>query len=168
MNYFELFNISVSFKVDKNSLQQRFYQLSKQHHPDFYTLNTDIEKAAALEHSAYLNMAYKTLTNDDARLKYVLEITNILKEDEHYQLDCHFLMEMMEFNEKLTEAKSSNDVHKVTHYTLCITSLKKELYEAISKVMENYKENISSEKELLQVKEYYYKKKYLDRILEGI
>jgi len=29
---------------------------------------------------------------------------------------------------------------------------------------ENYQEGITSEKELLQVKEYYYKKKYLDRI----
>jgi molecular chaperone HscB len=30
--------------------------------------------------------------------------------------------------------------------------------------VEHYQEGITSEKELLQVKEYYYKKKYLDRI----
>ena len=34
--------------------------------------------------------------------------------------------------------------------------------------MANYQENNYSEKELLQVKDYYYKKKYLDRIEEEI
>jgi molecular chaperone HscB len=34
--------------------------------------------------------------------------------------------------------------------------------------MANYSENTTTEKELLQVKDYYFKKKYLDRILAGL
>ena len=36
--------------------------------------------------------------------------------------------------------------------------------EAVKKYIEDYQDDRVTEKELLQVKEYYYKKKYLDRI----
>jgi molecular chaperone HscB len=47
---------------------------------------------------------------------------------------------------------------------LAINDLEKEIYEPVKEIVENYQEDHHSEKELLQVKEYYYKKKYLDRI----
>ncbi|MGB3153926.1 MAG: hypothetical protein WBB06_04965, partial [Chitinophagaceae bacterium] len=45
-----------------------------------------------------------------------------------------------------------------------LAELQEEIYEPVKKIVEHYKEGITTEKELLQVKEYYYQKKYLDRI----
>lgn len=164
MDYFELFDIPVSLVVDKNLLQQRFYALSKKYHPDFFSLANENEKAAALEQSSYLNMAYKTLSNEDTRIAYVLKLKNIYKEDEKYILPTDFLMEMMELNEQLTE----DNKNQTKNSELKIMNLKKRLYESVKNILENYKEGVTTEKELLQIKKYYYKKKYIDRILEGI
>lgn len=164
MNYFELFDMPISFSIDKNQLQQKFYALSKKYHPDFYSWGSDEEKANALEQSSYLNMAYKTLNNEDAIIPYILKLKHVYKEDEKYTLPPDFLMEMMDLNEELTEANTE----QIKNYRLRIINLKKELYEFVKEIMEDYKEGITTEKELLQIKEYYYKKKYIDRILEGI
>ncbi len=43
-----------------------------------------------------------------------------------------------------------------------------QIYNDVVHIVENYKEGVTTEKELLQVKSYYYKKKYLQRILDKI
>ena len=49
-----------------------------------------------------------------------------------------------------------------------IAELQSEIYEPVKEIVEHYQEGTTSEKELLQVKEYYYKKKYLDRIRQQL
>jgi len=49
-----------------------------------------------------------------------------------------------------------------------IETLQMEIYEPVQQVVENYQEGITTEKELLQVKDYYYQKKYLDRIKQQL
>ena len=49
-----------------------------------------------------------------------------------------------------------------------IEQLETEIYEPVKEIVEGYQEGISSEKELLQVKDYYFKKKYLDRIQQQL
>lgn len=164
MNYFELFDIPISFNPDKNKLQQQFYMLSKKYHPDFYSLHSDEEKAIALEESSHINMAYKTLVDNDAVLKYILQLKGLIKENEKYTLPSNFLMEMMELNEQLAEA----DKGKIMSYESRIKDIQKDIYAPIKEIMENYKEGVTTEKELLQVKDYYYKKKYLARIFKGM
>jgi molecular chaperone HscB len=45
-----------------------------------------------------------------------------------------------------------------------VDNLYNKIYEPVKGIIEDYKEGATTEKELLQVKQYYYKKKYLDRI----
>ena len=66
-------------------------------------------------------------------------------------------MEMMELN----ELKEEGDTDSIT---ATIDQLKKQIYEPVEAIITNYQEGITTEKELLQVKEYYFKKKYLDKI----
>ena len=49
-----------------------------------------------------------------------------------------------------------------------VENLQSEIYEPVKEIVEHYQEGVTSEKELLQVKEYYYKKKYLQRIRQPI
>jgi len=71
------------------------------------------------------------------------------------------LMEVMDINEQIMDA-DNEDVRKNLERT--ITDLQAEIFEPVIKIVEEYKEGITTKEELLSVKEYYYKKKYLDRI----
>src|SRR6187200_25107 len=109
MNYFEIFGIPVQLKVDKTELPKKFFELSRKFHPDFYANTTPSEQNKALEITANLNKAFKTFQNPDETIKYVLQLKGLLEEEEKYQLPPDFLMEVLEINEKLMDAKMEDD-----------------------------------------------------------
>lgn len=160
MNYFELFEIPVQLRVDTPVLKQKFFALSRQFHPDYFAGAGQEEQSDALEKSAILNKAWKTFQNPDATIKYVLAEKGLLEEEEKYELPPSFLMEVLEINESLMDAEANAGPGLTTK----IEGLEKDMYEPVKNIIEDYREGITTEKELLQVKEYYYKKKYLDRI----
>lgn len=165
MNYFDLFDLPIQLKVDKAALRQKFFALSRQSHPDHFAQSSESEQEQALETSAHLNKAYKTLTDDDAVLKYVLLEKGLLVEDEKYTLPPNFLMEMMDLNEAVGDVETSEA--KTSLHTQ-LKNLEKELYEPVETIIENYREGVTTEKELLQVKDYYFKKKYLQRLAQQL
>jgi molecular chaperone HscB len=157
MNHFELFDLPVSFKVDKTKLAQKYFELQKKYHPDFFTQGTEHEQQEALEISSQLNKALKILRNEDETIKYVLHLKGLLEEEEKYQLPLAFLMEMMELNEEL----SDDSVQQIER-------IEKELYTGVEPIIDNYDDTKTDTTDLLKLKEYYYKKKYLQRILDRI
>ena len=161
MTYFELFDIPVQLKVNTASLSKKFFELSRKYHPDYFTSEKEKVQADALEKSALLNKAWKTFQTPDATIKYVLQEKGFLEEEEKYELPPDFLMEVLEINEQLME---TDEIANTAKLSSVVSQLSSEIYEPVKEIVENYKEDIISEKELLQVKEYYYKKKYLDRI----
>ena len=157
MNYFELFGIPVSIRINKSTLAEKYFEIQKKYHPDFYAQGTEAEQSDALEQSSAANKALKTFKSEDETIKYVLQLKGLLQEEEKYQLPPEFLMEMMELNEDLT----NNSVQQVV-------DLEASLYNDIAPIIENYDDTSISNKELLRLKEYYFKKKYLHRILDRI
>lgn len=118
-----------------------------------------------LEKASMVNMAYKVFQHPDETIKYVLQLKGLLEEEEKYPLSPDFLMKMLDLNEQALDVSEQADIDNLTNI---ITNFTKEIYEPVEAVITNYKEGITTEKELLQVKEYYYRKKYLDRILAGL
>ena len=161
MTYFQLFEIPVQLKVDRTALSKKFFELSRTYHPDFFTNESDEKQAEVLEKSAILNKAWKTFQSSDATIKYVLMEKKLLEEEEKYELPPAFLMEVMDINELLMD---TDDAEATKNIQQTIDNLQAEIYEPVVKTVEEYKEGETTEAELLQVKDYYYKKKYLDRI----
>jgi molecular chaperone HscB len=160
MNYFELFEIPIKLKVDKGALTGTYFRLSKKYHPDYHVYSQHAEQQNALEKSALLNKAWKTFSDADETIKYVLQIKNLLQEEEKYELPPDFLMEVMEINEQLME----QDAVLKPMLKKRVEELQEEIYKPVKLIVETYRENTHSNEDLFQVKEYYYKKKYLDRI----
>ena len=156
MNYFELFEIPVSLVVDKNVLAKKYFELQKKFHPDFYAQETEFEQADALEKSSQVNKALKVLKNSDETIKYVLQLKGLLEEEEKYQLPPAFLMEVMELNEELSDNSRQQ-----------VDDLETEIYLPVKHIIEHFSDATTNE-DLLKVKEYYFKKKYLQRILDRI
>jgi molecular chaperone HscB len=167
-NLFTLYNLPLSFNPSKDLIKQQYFQLSRKYHPDFISNGTDEEKEEALEKSSLVNKAYKIFNNQDETIKYVLQLKNLLQEEEKYALPNDFLMEMMELNEELMDAKMEANQLIIDNCKLSIInyqlSIKKEIDNIISaETIDNIDET-----NLLKVKDYYFKKKYLNRILDSI
>jgi molecular chaperone HscB len=165
MNYFELYEIPVSLRPDKQVIQKRFYELSRKYHPDFFTNENEADQSEALEKSSLINRAFKTFQNQDETIKYVLQLKGLLEEEEKYQLPPDFLMEMMDLNEQMMEAKMEQEGTWSANLKRSISIIEQEIYIPVKEIIEGYEDGKTTTEELLKVKEYYYKKKYLTRIL---
>ena len=164
MNYFELFEMPISLTVDKKYTQDKYFELQKKYHPDFFSNENEEEQDAVLEKSSMINKAYKLFQNENETMKYVLQLKNLLEDEEKYQLPPEFLAEMMELNESLMDVDDSSLEEAQTK----ISQLEKHLYDKVQNIVEYYSEENTTGEQLLQVKDYYYKKKYLNRILERL
>ena len=163
MNYFELFGLPIGFQVDTQKLRAAFMEIQKTCHPDKFAQGNPAEQEAALEQSSMANKGYTLLNQKERILPYVLEILGILSPDEKYALEPNFLMEMMEYNEAWMDAEDPTAKQAIITQ---IEHLKDELYAPIQNYMEMDQIDTISQEAMLQIKSYYYKKKYLDRILE--
>ena len=168
MDYFKIYEIPVSFKIDSSLLKKKFYQLSRAYHPDFFTDASATEQEVILEKSSLINNAFLILNNPDLLMEYILTEKKIIISDEKFQLPNHFLVQVMEVNEKLLEAKMENDVKSIEKIKAEIEHLQQTIFEPVEKIIENYQEDSTNQEELLQIKSYYYQKKYLKRILESL
>lgn len=159
MNYFELFDLPQAPSVDRSLLAKKYFQLQKENHPDFFTQGSETEKEQALDQSADINKAFGIFQNKERTIEYFLQTLGLISHDEKFALPPDFLMEMMEINEALTGEDETAIKQQVAGYEDI-------LYEAIRPTIEGYDAAKTSQHDLLKLKEYYYKKKYLKRILD--
>ncbi len=168
MTFFELYEIPISFKVDKKALKKKFYTLSRKFHPDFYTLEGEEKQAEILELSSLNNKAYKVLSNFDKRMKYVLDLKGVLAEEGKNTIPQDFLMEMMDINENLMELEFGFDQNTFDQVQKDLKTQQDSIFSSIENIIERYNENNSTEVELNAIKNYYFKRKYLLRIQENL
>jgi len=110
MNHFEVFGLERRLGIDVEALQRWFYELSRRHHPDFHAGATPDEQAEALEASARLNAAYRTLRDPIARIDYLVRLEEGRETKEGAadkpKAPPELLAEMFEIQEALAEAKA--------------------------------------------------------------
>ncbi len=163
MKYFDIFSMPVSFFPSQTEVNKKFYALAKIYHPDKYMQASKEKQDEANEQTALLHQAYQTLTHFNLLLPYILKELRMIYDDEKYNLPPNFLMDMLSFHESLEESKDIDTQNKIKSQ---IQLLQNEMYESIKKNLENYSQNTTQE-ELLQIKEYYYKNKYILRMLQA-
>lgn len=162
MNYFALFGLPIGFQVDTNKLRAAFMDIQRASHPDKFAQSNSFEQEEALERSALANKGFSLLNNKDQILPYVLELKGIITPDEKYALSPDFLMEMMELNEAWMDADDEAAKQSILDQ---IKAIQDEILEPIKSYLEMDQIDSIAQETMLQIKEYYYKKKYLDRIL---
>jgi len=109
-NYFDLFGMPVAFKLDAESLAQRYRELQRVTHPDRFASGSDRERRLAVEQAALVNEAYQTLRSPMRRGRYLLELNGMTFQDEtQTTADPEFLFEQMEWRETLAEIRAQAD-----------------------------------------------------------
>jgi molecular chaperone HscB len=109
-DYFTVFGLPRKLGVDGEALQRRFYELSRQHHPDFHQGAGAERQAEVLGQSALINRAYRALREPLARVEYLIALEEGREAREGAtdkpKAPRELLEEMMEVQEALEEAKA--------------------------------------------------------------
>ena len=169
MNYFEFYKIPIAFFLEEKALKKQFYKLSKQYHPDFYTLESEEKQAEVLELSTLNNEAYKTLSNFDKRMKYILELKGALAEEGKNKIPQLFLMEMMDINEALMELEFDFEEEAFKKTKAEVAAKETALLNEIEPVLRAFDSNPEKfNQNLNQIKGHYLKKRYLLRLQENL
>lgn len=168
LNYFELYGLPVNFHPDAAAVKAKFYLLSRQYHPDRFANAGEEARLESLRMSAMNNDAYKTLNDPDATMAYILKLNHLLEDEEKYSLPNAFLMEMMDLNEAVSDAEMGDDDGSRAAAKNALEEQLNTWNDAAGKLTAQFDAGDHSEALLLQIKDYYFRKKYLLRIKERI
>jgi molecular chaperone HscB len=169
MNHFEWLGQPVAFRLDESALRAAYYRKSKQYHPDFHTLADEAAQAEVLELSTRTNQAYATLSDPDARMRYVLELQGLLgDESERTALPNDFLMDMMEINEAIMDLEMDFDASTHERTLQQVQALENELLAQVQPTLDTWHAESGQPEELLPVRDFFLKKRYLLRVKENL
>ena len=76
-DYFACLGLPRRLTVDMPLLEQRFRELSRRYHPDYFYNASQRERLESLEKSSHLNDAYRTLRDPAARIEYLLKLEGL-------------------------------------------------------------------------------------------
>ncbi len=107
IDYFQCIGLRRLLQIDLKELEQRFYELSRRFHPDFYHGKDEKEKSISLENSALLNKAYRTLKDPFSRVEYLIHLEEGSKGEIAAKIPQEFLEEIFELQETLEEFRSA-------------------------------------------------------------
>jgi len=110
-NHFELFALPAQFRIDASALDQRYRELQRDVHPDRASGGGDAQQRAAMQASARVNEAYRTLKDPVERGRYLLQLAGIdaLAETDT-ALALPFLEAQLERREQAADARDAGDV----------------------------------------------------------
>ena len=170
MNYFELYNLPILYQVDEAQVKKKFYELSKNFHPDFHVNESEEKQQEILELSTLNNKAYQVLSNPLKRIEYILQLNNVMTEGDKYQLPQDFLMDMMDVNEALMEQEFDADPMVVDKIKNQVTDIEKSLFEELKQYTDIFDKEPKQDHEstLLKIKDIWYRQKYLLRIRDSL
>jgi len=106
MKYYEALGIEPRLALDLDALKKRFYELSREWHPDRFSRAPVAEQQKALDKTAVLNDAFRTLKEPVPRAEYFLEESGIPPSKNP---PAELLEEMFEMNEALEELRGGDE-----------------------------------------------------------
>jgi len=103
---FQTLGIPVTYAIDAKALKKRLLQFSRHVHPDFFGTADAQLQTAAERNSAQLNDAYEILSDDFRRADWIIKELKGPSEADERQMPQAFLMEVLEWNEVLEQARA--------------------------------------------------------------
>jgi len=111
-DYFSFLGLPRKLTIAAADLEQKFRELSRKFHPDYYYNASPAERLASLERSSYLNDAYRTLRNPVSRIEHLLAIEGLpsaKSEEGTAKVPPDLLEEVFALNEELDEIREQRE-----------------------------------------------------------
>ena len=115
VTHFERLGVEYSFDVDVSALDQLYFDLQRQLHPDRFANCTPKEKALSQQQATALNDAYEILKDPLRRADYMVHVQGIdvLPEGCNLVQDQSILIEAMEMRERLETVEALADLNVI-------------------------------------------------------
>ncbi|MEP7366541.1 MAG: Fe-S protein assembly co-chaperone HscB [Acidobacteriota bacterium] len=128
MRYFEALGLDPRLTLDAADLQKRFYERSRQWHPDRFSTKSPAEQAKSLEMTAELNDAFRTLRDTVARAEYVLSENGLEASTQRGKdVPADLLEEVLELNMALEEADQDQITRSLAQFEQMLASVDAQL-----------------------------------------
>lgn len=113
-NPFTLFDMDITFNIDKQRLSTQYLKLQKQCHPDNFTTASSQQQLQAIQQAAQINDAYQILKNPLKRAEAIFALnTNQEIPAEETVQDVDFLMTQLIQREKLATIQATQDIEQL-------------------------------------------------------
>jgi molecular chaperone HscB len=109
MRYYDALGLEPQLSVEADDLKKRFYERSRQWHPDRFSRASAEEQESALEMTSVLNDAFRTLRDPISRAEYFLKESGIELSKE---APPELLEEVFELNMALEELREGDESAK--------------------------------------------------------
>ncbi len=105
-DHFARLGLPRRFDLDPTALEQAYFALQRQFHPDRFAARPAREKALSLRHATAINEAYRILKEPLARAEHLLALAGhpVRTDGAHTVQDAALLTEAMEQREALADA----------------------------------------------------------------
>ena len=109
-NHFDLFGLPPRFRLDAAALEDAWRRLQSDVHPDRHAAGSDADRRAALQASARVNEAYRTLREPVGRAEYLLAVHGVeATRETDTALPMAFLERQLERREEAADAAAARD-----------------------------------------------------------
>lgn len=138
-NPFTLFDLPVQFQLDNTLLSERYLALQKNLHPDNFVSRSAAEQRMAMQKSTEVNDALAILKDPILRAEAIIKIqTGEAKNlEEKSMRDVAFLMQQMEWHEKLETIEHRRDEDELTAFLKQIKTEQKNVLQQIETALNN-------------------------------
>ncbi len=106
MQYYEALGLEPKLALDSEDLKKRFYDRSRQWHPDRFSRASSAEQQKALDMTAILNDAFRALRDPITRAEYLLEQSGL---GPSKSAPPELLEEVFELNMALDELRGGDE-----------------------------------------------------------
>ena len=174
-DFFEFFGIDKKLSIDEVHLQRRFYELSRQWHPDRFSRKSEEEQNQALEATAILNDGYRTLKDPVKRAEYVLTQEGFpIGEQRSKDVPPELLEEVFELNMMLeelregdTSAKSQLEAARI-NFVSTQDGIQKQLQNLFAKYDSAAPESEQSQEALGEIRSVLNRRRYIENLIRDV
>jgi molecular chaperone HscB len=153
-----------------DDLQKRFYELSRQLHPDRFMRKSETERQYSLDASSVLNDAYRALKDPVKRAQYVLSQEGFdVGEQRSKDVPPELLEEVFELNMALEEMRSGDDSARpqLEAAEKTFTSMLADVDHQLESLFEKYDE-MRSRDVLAQIRGLLNRRKYILNLVDEV
>lgn len=116
-SFFALFEIEPTMRPDAYALGRLYRERSRRFHPDRFGRSSAVERRLALEHTAFMNEAYRALSDPQARAEHLMRLRGVeIGSEDARTTSQGILMEMLELGEAIDGAKDEGALAEHRHH----------------------------------------------------
>ena len=133
LNPFEIFGLKPQFRIDKQKLDEKYFENHKQVHPARFASASDAEKRVAQQWATLINDAYQKLSDPIQCGKVLCALRgHPIDEDSSGSISEEFLFEQLERREAIADAKGAGDTAELEVMKKAIEKEKNELLNEVA------------------------------------